>query len=128
MGRATTGGLGKEPCGVPAVLESRGSEGSPFLSSPLYNISEDKITNGRDPHVWILLSRLLSPFAVVAGESVLCGFRFIACPSLPRGPSSSWVLEDLEMNDAEDLELCTRFEVPKTFPDHLLFCLSISQR
>lgn len=124
----TTGGLGKEPCGVPAVLESRGSVGNPFLSSSLCNISEDKITNGRDPHVWILLSRLLSPFAVVAGESVLCGFRFIAVLHFPGARPRSWVLEDLEMNDAEDLELCTRFEVPKTFPDHLLFCLSISQR
>lgn len=25
------------------------------MSSSLYNISEDKITNGRDPRVWILL-------------------------------------------------------------------------
>lgn len=93
------------------------------MTSSSYNISEEKITNGRDPHVWILLSLLLSPFAIVAGESVLCGFCFIAVSRFPGPVRASWVLEDREMNDAEDLELCTRFEVPQTFPDHLLFSL-----
>lgn len=98
------------------------------MSSSLYNISEDKITNGRGPHVWILLSLLLVAICCVCRGKCFVWFSFYCCPSLPRVPSSSWVLEDLEVNGAEDLELCTRFEVPQTFPDYLLVCLSISQR
>lgn len=105
------------------VLESLGSVGNPFVSSSSYDVSEDEITSGRDPCVWILFPLPPSPFAVIAGKK--CVIFVLLLSFTPR----SRALESTEVDERwEDLELCTRFEIPPMFPDHLLFCLSTSQQ